>query len=136
MGAVLSLLNGTLAVFLAYFGVNMVSLCNFFVGCSGTAIPAANFSPELQGALIAVGAVLAVDSLVSLRGVRMSFVLGAILSIVILAIVAVQWGAYVTTDSLAVAVLSTASILVDVVASRPAKGLSEQASPLNLPVFG
>jgi hypothetical protein len=93
-------------------------------------------SSSLQVVLLAVGAVLAIDSLVSFAGIRASFVAGAVLSAAVLGIVAIQWGTYSGTDSAAALALSVLSVVVDAVASRPARGLSEQSNPMNLPVFG
>jgi hypothetical protein len=136
-GSVLSLVTGSWATFVAYYGANSTS-CPPFSACilelgggSGPASPS-----ELQGALFIVGAVLAIDSLVSFAGVRASFIVGAVLSVAVLAIVALQWGAYSSTESASVLVLSLLAIVADAVASRPVRGLSEQSNPMNLPVFG
>jgi hypothetical protein len=60
-----------------------------------------------------------------------------VLSAAVLVTLALTWGTpFATNDSIAAAVLSTAALLVDAVASRPSKELSERDSPLNLPVFG
>jgi hypothetical protein len=111
---VVSLTTGALAAYVAY---------------SGT-------SSNLQAALLAVGAVLAIDSLVSFAGIRASFIVAALLSAGVLAIIAIQWGTYPSTDSAGVLALSAVSLVVDFVASRPVRGLSEQSNPMNLPVFG
>jgi hypothetical protein len=136
-GSVLSLLAGCWAAFVAYYGTNIVS-CPPFSTCivelGGSFGP---LSPsELQGALFIAGAILALDALVSFAGVRMSFILGSVLSTVILAIIAIQWGTYSDNDAFAAIALSLLAVLADVVASRPAKALSEQSNPMNLPVFG
>jgi len=83
-----------------------------------------------------VGGTLVVASLVSFSGMRISFALGAVLSAAVLAIVALQWGDFATSDAEAAVILSVVSIALDALASRPAKALSERDSPLNLPVFG
>jgi hypothetical protein len=83
-----------------------------------------------------VGAILVLASLVSIAGMRRSFILGAILSAIIVARVALLWGSYPASDEETTMALSAVALLVDVVASRPAKALSERDSPLNLPVFG
>jgi hypothetical protein len=54
----------------------------------------------------------------------------------VLVAVAITWGTYATDYSAAAAVLSLVAVMVDAVASRPSRGLSEKDSPLNLPVFG
>jgi hypothetical protein len=86
--------------------------------------------------LAVVGAILVLASLVSIAGVRRSFILGAVLSAILIARVALLWGSYPAADEETTLALSAVTLLVDVVASRPAKGLSEKDSPLNLPVFG
>jgi len=137
-GSVLSLLAGGWATFVAYYGTNSVSPCLPFSTCilelQGGFGP---LSPsELQGALFIFGAILAIDSLVSFAGVRASFIVGSVLSTGILAIVAIQWGAYSDAYSLAAVALSLLAVVADFVASRPARALSEQSNPMNLPVFG
>jgi hypothetical protein len=119
LGSVLSVLNGALAVYIHYSG--------------GVATATTSVSTTW---LAVVGGVLVVDSLVSFAGVRMSFAVGAALSAVVLALVALQWGSYVATDAEVAAVLSAICIALDAIAFRPARGLSEKDSPLNLPVFG
>jgi len=137
-GSALSLLAGCWASFVAYYGTNGVTPCPPFSTCilelQGGFGP---LSPsQLQGALFVVGAVLALDSLVSFAGIRASFIVGSVLSTAVLAIIAVQWGAYSDAYSMAAVVLSLLAVLADSVASRPARALSEQSNPLNLPVFG
>jgi hypothetical protein len=83
-----------------------------------------------------VGAILVLASLVSVAGVRRSFILSAVLSAIIIARVALLWGSYPAIDEATTLALSAVTLLVDVVASRPSKALSEKDSPLNLPVFG
>ena len=129
-GSVLSLLAGSWASFVAYYGTNSVSPCLPFSTCI------VELQGEMQGALFIVGAVLALDALVSFAGIRVSFIVGSVLSTVILAIIAFQWGTYSDTDAIAAIVLSLLAVVADVVASRPARALSEQSNPMNLPVFG
>ena len=86
--------------------------------------------------LAVVGAILVLTSLVSIAGVRRGFILGAVLSAIMIARVALLWGTYPAPDEETTLALAAVALLVDVVASRPAKGLSEKDSPLNLPVFG
>jgi hypothetical protein len=86
--------------------------------------------------LAVVGAILILASLVSIAGVRWSFIFGAALSAIIIARVALLWGSYPASDEETTLALSAVTFLVDVVASRPSKALSEKDSPLNLPVFG
>jgi hypothetical protein len=135
-GSVLSLVGGSWAAFVAYYGANVVS-CAPFSTCileQGGSGPLS--ASQLQEALFVIGAFLALDALVSFVGVRASFILGAALSAAALVVVAVQWGTYSATDSSVAVVLSLLSVVADVVASRPARGMSEQTNPMNLPVFG
>lgn len=117
LGSVLSLLNGAWALYL-------------YVGTSSAG------GGSLSVLLAGCGAFLVVIALVSFIGLRLSFLLAAALSVAILAVVALGWGSYTATESGAAAALSVFAALSDVVASRPARGLSEKDSPLNLPVFG
>jgi hypothetical protein len=135
-GSVLSLASGSWAAFVAYYGANTVS-CPPFSTCileQGGSGPLS--ASDLQAGLFIVGALLALDALVSFAGVRASFLLGAVLSAVVLVVVAFQWGTYSSADSSVAVALSVLALLVDAVASRPARGMSEQTNPMNLPVFG
>jgi hypothetical protein len=134
LGSVLTLLNGAWAVFVAYYAGNAALPCSNCIEMP--LLPGTVVFSELQGALFFVGAVLALDSVISFAGLRVAFLFGAFLSVVVFALVALQWGALVSADSVAALVLSVGTLLVDAVASRPAKALSERDSPLNLPVFG
>ncbi|MGH9919387.1 MAG: hypothetical protein ACRD6W_11055, partial [Nitrososphaerales archaeon] len=109
-------------------------LCQVRGLCIGSTQPTPN--PGLDNALLAAGAILAIVSLVSFTGIRLTFALGAILSTAVLLVVGLTWGTYPTDDSIAVAGLSLAALVMDAVGSRPSRGLSEKDSPLNLPVFG
>ena len=82
------------------------------------------------------GVALLLISLVSFAGVRVVFMLGAISSLIIIALVLLSWGDYPLFEEATVLVLSVVTLLADLLASRPARGLSERDSPLNLPVFG
>ena len=134
-GSVVGLVDGVLAAFMVIFGPVQGPLCQgpgICVGPLQQPIP----NPELDNILLAAGVVLAVVSLVSFTGLRLTFALGAILSAAALVAVGLTWGTYSTDDSIAVAGLSLAALVTDAVGSRPSRGLSEKDSPLNLPVFG
>lgn len=137
-GSVLSLLAGIWAAFVAYYGTNSLFPCQPFSTCilqlRGSSGPLS--SSELQALLFIVGAILALDALVSFAGIRVTFVIGSVLATVILAILALQWGDYFVNYSIAALVLSLLAVVVDSVASRPSRALSEQNNPMNLPVFG
>ncbi len=134
-GSVIGLVDGVVAAFMVISGpvVQVQPLCKGPILCTSLPTPP---SPELENALLAAGAILAIVSLVSFTGIRLTFVLGAVLSAAALAAVGLTWGTYPTDGSIAVAALSLAALVVDAVGSRPSRGLSEKDSPLNLPVFG
>jgi len=99
----------------------------------------ANTEPGVIGGsdtIFVVGAFLALVSLVSFQGFRWGFVVGAVLSAVVIVLVGLLWGHYTQNDEWATLILAAATIVLDVVASRPSRALSEKDSPLNLPVFG
>ena len=128
LGSVLSLLNGAWSVYIHYYGGVTTPIASVPPGGPGYPVPTVW--------LVLVGGLLIVDSLVSFAGVRLSFAAGAFLSVAVLALVAIQWGGYVATEVEVAAALSVICIILDAIAFRPAKGLSEKDSPLNLPVFG
>ena len=136
----LSLINGAWAAVIAYSGfVPVATQClpsQKPAFCAGAPYYFGISSPELQGALLLVGIILVIDALVSFAGVRVSFMLGTVLSAVVLALFALSWGGPRAWVSEVAVVLSVATILVDALASRRSRGLSEKDSPLNLPVFG
>jgi hypothetical protein len=133
-GSIIGLIVGVLAAFIVISGPASSS-CPGPGVCIGPTAPSA-WNPEMQSALLAAGVILAMVSLVSFTGFRLTFILGAALSAAVLASVALTWGTYVTDDSIAAAGLSLVGLVVDAMASRPSRGLSEKDSPLNLPVFG
>jgi hypothetical protein len=134
-GSIIGLVDGVVAAFMVILGPVQAPLCKGPGVCIGpTASPVPN--TELDTALLAAGVILAMVSLVSFTGLRATFALGAVLSTAALVTVGLTWGTYPTDDSIAVAALSLVAIVVDAVASRPARGMSEQTNPMNLPVFG
>jgi hypothetical protein len=139
---VLSLLTGAYAAIIAKFGfIPVATGClrsppQGAANCAGAPYYLGISSPELQGALLVVGIVLVIDAVVSFAGVRASFVLGTVLSAVVLAIFALSWGGPPTNVSEVAVILSVPTIVVDSFASSPSRTLSEKDSPLNLPVFG
>jgi hypothetical protein len=129
VGAALSLLNGLWAAYIAAVLVNTPSNCPL----GGCPVTLSTYLPTL---LLVVAVILVIDSLVSLGGFRVGFLLGAVLSAVVLVLVALQWGSLGGLDSYVSAALSVLAIVADAIASRPSGSLSEQTHPLNLPVFG
>jgi hypothetical protein len=129
-GSVLGVAAGLLAVYVSRF-VTPTPLCDECSPPAGVGAALHNSDPWLG----VVGAILVLASLVAVV-VKRSFVLGAILSAIIIARVALLWGTYPTNDQEAVLALSAVALFVDAVASLPSRALSEKDSPLNLPVFG
>jgi len=129
-GSVLGLVAGISGALVELYERLPVPLCLSNL-CYGHVQP-----PDLHGALLVVGALLAVVSVVSFIGSRIVFVFGAILAAAVLAVVALTWGDYVTNDALFVAVFSIVTLVVDLIGSTSSRELAEKDSPLNLPVFG
>ena len=125
------MVNGAWAVYIAESVLNRAYLCPID-GC-----PPSTFAyVPYAWAVVLVGGVLIIDSLISFAGIRATFILGAVLSVAVLAIVAIQWGTYSGIDASVALALSLFAVVADFVASRPVRGLSEQTNPMNLPVFG
>ena len=122
--------NGAWATYIALAALNTVT------SCPSNGCPASMFAyvPFAQALAIA-GGVLVVDSIVSFKGFRWSMLLGAVLSLVVLGLVVIEWGAY-GSGSLPSAGLSVAAAVVGTFASSSTKDIPDQAHPLNLPVFG
>jgi hypothetical protein len=140
-GSVVSLINGAWAIFFSLYAPQRATLCALPcvtapASAAGPIGPFHTSVSEVQLVLLALGAVLAIDSLVSFAGLRVSFILGAVLSAAVLLIQVAEWGTFSTDDATVAVVVSALALLADAVASRPSRGLSEKDSPLNLPVFG
>jgi len=133
-GSVIALIEGVVAAFMVILGPVQGPLCQGPGICIGPPQSAPN--TQLDTVLLAAGVILAVVSLVSFTGLRLTFVLAGVLSAAALVTLGLTWGTYPTDDSIAVAALSLFALVLDAVASRPSRGLSEKDSPLNLPVFG
>jgi hypothetical protein len=130
-GSVVSLLNGAWAIFFALYAPQVAEAPE-----QGAIGPIHSSLSEVELVLLAVGAVLAIDSLVSFAGLRVSFIVGAILSAAVLLVQVAEWGTFSTEYAVIAVVFSVLALLADAVASRPSRELSEKDSPLNLPVFG
>ncbi len=131
LGSAVSLISGVWAAYVALVALTATYMCPLN-GCPPSLF---EFVPYSQAQAVAGGA-LAVAAVVSLAMPRPALLAGAALSAVALGAVALAWGAYTLQDATVSAALSTVSLVVDAVASRPSRGLSERESPLNLPVFG
>jgi hypothetical protein len=133
LGSVIGLFAGILAAFMETGGPVVHPLCQGQTLCTSLPVSPA---PDVASALLYAGSILAIVSLVSLTGIRLTFILGAVLSAVVLVTAGLTWGTYATDESAAVVGLALVAVVIDAVASRPSRGLSEKDSPLNLPVFG
>jgi hypothetical protein len=129
LGSILSLLNGLWSTYIAIAAMNAPASCPEG-GCPTTAYT------YLLTLLLVVAVALVVDSLTSFRGFRVSFILGAVLSALVVGLVALQWSSFGATVSAVSVLLSVLSVVSDILATRPSKPISEQSHPLNLPVFG
>jgi hypothetical protein len=86
-------------------------------------------------ALLGVGIVFLLDSLVSLYGVRQALYGSAAMSLAVIILVPLLGVPYAAGWLSAIA-LSVLTLLLDVVAIRSTSKMPEQGNPMNLPVFG
>ena len=131
LGSALSVISGLWTAYIALVALTATYNCPVH-GCPASLFA---FVPYAQVQAVAGGA-LAVVAVVSLARPRPAFLAGAALSAVALVALALAWGTYTSQDAYVAAALSILSLVVDAVASRPSRALSERDSPLNLPVFG
>lgn len=109
----------------------------------GTALTGFNLPPLFAQAIIALAFVLLADGLIGLWGARFAFTAGAVLSAALLLMVGFrywvesgyQYQSASAGDIVAV-VLAAVGAIANVMAMRTKSRLSEQANPMNLPVFG
>lgn len=88
-----------------------------------------------QQGLLWVSAFLLVDSLLCVYGVRYAFPVAAVLSAAVVADALLLFPAF-DYQELAVLTLSLIALALSLLAFRSTSQLSEQANPMNLPVFG
>lgn len=132
LGSVLGILDGGWAAYVAADGTVQKNPCTALGPfCTGP-----TSAGPVDTLLLTLGAILFLVSAISFAGLRIAFMGGAGLAVLVIACVAIRWSSLAANDAAAAAVLSVATLLVDLVASRPARALSERDSPLNLPVFG
>ncbi len=112
--------------------------------CSATGCPGPAFSPVFSWVLIALSVVIFVDGILGVWGASFAYVPGAILSATLLLLLGYwAWAdsgfSYLATDmydAAAGAALAALATAANLVAIRARSRLSEQANPMNLPVFG
>ncbi len=85
--------------------------------------------------LLWASAFLLVDSLLCIYGVYYAFPVAAVLSVVLAADAPLLFSGY-SYQELTLLVLSLAGLALNLLAYRSRSQLSEQANPMNLPVFG
>ena len=88
-----------------------------------------------QELLLWAGAFLLVDSLLCIYGVYYAFPVAAVLGAALAADSLLLLSGY-TVQELALSALSLIVLVLNVLAYRSKSHLSEQANPMNLPVFG
>jgi len=113
-------------------------VCSFNL-CNGS-----QFSPVYSPALIGLAVILIVDGILAIWGSRVAYPAGVLLSAILL--LAMGYSAWVQSgytylvnwyyQDLVGAVLATTALVANLVAWRTKNILSEQANPMNLPVFG
>ncbi len=91
---------------------------------------------DLSPLLLASGIVLLVDSAICFAGLRPAFALAAGLSGFSAILVVIQSGTLLALYPLASVLLAAAAVVLDILAARFRPRVSEQAHPMNLPVFG
>lgn len=89
----------------------------------------------LPSLLLYASAFLFVDSLLCIYGVHYAFPVAALLSVVLAAEAPLLFAGYFYQE-LALLALSLMGLALSVLAFRSTSQLSEQANPMNLPVFG
>ena len=91
----------------------------------------------LQAAVPYIGVLLVLDALVCFIGLRSAHFVGGALSAAIAAVIAFNWAGQAGGEAWAsLVVLSLVSVMLDILAVRRRSQMSEQANPMNLPVFG
>jgi hypothetical protein len=97
----------------------------------------ASSAPEIVRLFVAsLGFVLAVDSLACLYGVNIAFVASTFVSVVFGVSAWVGWGGASTDLQLAAMAMAAVNAVFSVYGYRTSTTISEQANPMNLPVFG
>lgn len=114
------------------------------INCPANGCPGPNFGGAYLDIAFVLAAVLLVDGLLGLWGAQWAYSAGAVLSAVLLLMLGYEaWAsmpyAYLANEAYMAAAgagISALALVLNTVASRSRVGLSEQANPMNLPVFG
>ena len=112
--------------------------------CPSNGCPGPGFNPVYSQALLVFAAILIVDGLIGIWGSWFAYPAGALLSMILLLVMG--YSAWIDvgytylvglfSQDLVGAALAGIALLVNLVAWRTKYALSEQANPMNLPVFG
>lgn len=137
-GAVV-LIEGIWAAHVALTDYLTVAMACPFNGCPGAAV-----GGVLGDAVMVLGVLLILDGAVGVWGARSAYWGGVALSAAFLAGMAyVAWAdsaysflSYAVRDAEIGVALALVALAVNVLATRAGGGISEQANPMNLPVFG
>jgi hypothetical protein len=92
-------------------------------------------SSVLVTGLLLLGVVLLIDAVVCVYGARFAFYGSLVISFLVIVVDSVV-GSPQSGPQLLVLSLSLLTILTSIIALRSQSGISEQANPMNLPVFG
>lgn len=113
------------------------------VGCSTPLCPGLSFNPLFPQIMIGLAAVLLVIGLIGIWGSWFAYPAGALFSAILLAAMGYSaWAeggyTYIVGEyyQALIGALAAIALLVNLLAWRSRTVLSEQANPMNLPVFG
>ena len=113
----------------------VLALADSLLGMYLSTTPLSGSVPILQDLLLWVGAFLFVDSLLCIYGVHYAFPVAMVLAALLAADSPLTLSGSLIPE-VALAVLSLVALVINLVAFRSTSQLSEQANPMNLPVFG
>lgn len=86
--------------------------------------------------LTVLGVALILDSLACLYGANLAFAVAAVVSAALAVAGVVWWGSGYTGIQWTTLSFAMADVVLSALAFRSSTGLSEEANPMNLPVFG
>jgi hypothetical protein len=126
-----------IALIYAYFDVVVYS-------CPANGCPGPSFIPTYSVVTLGLAAMLLIVGALGVWGAPSAYLGGAVLSAAALLVtgytVAVTFGhGYLSTasdDAIIAAAFALVALVVNIEAARSKGGISEQANPMNLPVFG